>query len=239
VTYVRSFEGYSPPPNYDDVAYVEADIAESESRDDGYAVLETIALTPDDDPSKPSPRNFTTELATLAVGWYRITWRDENNSEFVGTPVLFPTAPDWAPSVGDVAAHMRARTKVRGGDEADTFTEETKPTRSAVERLIVLACRRVSSAIGASPCNDDLRLDAGAAAAIYAAMSAEQSYYPEQTSNVGSSFQSLKSLWKDQITDLKAAVTAQCGTEAGGEGQLPESSFDDYGIIGRTNPPAW
>lgn len=154
--------------------------------------------------------------------------------------------PDWTPSVADVAALLQARTKVPGDKWIGTFQDAdpdadpplaaTRPNATEVTALITMAVRRVSSAIGTDPCTEELSNDAGSMAAIYAAMLIEQSYYPEQTQNAGSSFQSLRSLWNDGITTLVEAVSEQCGTGTGEGALRPKASFDDHALIGRSGP---
>lgn len=147
-----------------------------------------------------------------------------------------------APTVDEVAAHCQARLVLRGGGNSETFTDQTKPTKAQVEKLLDDAGKRVSSKTGGTPCNDDLIADAQGTAAIYAAMLIEQSYYPGQTRDQGSSFQSLLALWKDAISDLAKAVAEQCGGQGGGDGDIgmdtrsPKATFDSCGLIGRSNP---
>jgi hypothetical protein len=151
----------------------------------------------------------------------------------------------WTPTEADVAAYIRARTKIPGGEEAGTFTEETRPNAEQVRRLIGQAVRFVSTKIGGDPCSDDLRESARDCAAMKAAMMAEQSYWPEQTGSAGSSFQSLGSMFKEEINVLATAVAEQCGQGEGGEGSgggphaLPVASFDHEPIIGRGFPEVW
>jgi hypothetical protein len=141
----------------------------------------------------------------------------------------------WAPEVADVAALIRARTKVRGGEELGTFTDTTIPTAEEVENLIDKAVRRVASKIGVAPCNEDLEADAKDSAALYAAMLVEQSYYPEQTRPDQSAFKSMQSLFNDAIKDLADAVRATCaGSDEGGPGVgvVPKDSFPAGDLVG-------
>lgn len=151
-----------------------------------------------------------------------------------------PTPYD--PSVDDVAALLQARLERRGGGKAQTFDDTTSPTGTQVGLLAGQAGRRVAASIGTElcPAAADLADDAIQAAAIYAAMLVEQSYFPEQTRNAGSSFQSLKSLWDDAIRTLTEAVGERCGSgdggAVGGEGQRPRAWFDALPLIGRSSP---
>lgn len=247
MSYVRTLEGFAPPPRYDDSAdpFTKALLQESASRDGDYTTIETFELEPvDADPGSPTIRNFTSDKATLDPGWYRLIWEDASGDTFPGTPVFSRSLPTWAPSVAEVAALIRARTKMAGDIEVGTFNEDTRPTGAEVERLIAQACRRVSTAVGVEPCSDELRADAGAAAAVYTAMLIEQAYWPEQTTAAGSSFKSLEALWKGQIETLEVAVSEQCGGGESGEGgaagsPLARGGFDDLPLIGRSTPGLW
>lgn len=238
MTYVRTFEGFAPPPRYEAAAdpFTEVSIEEAAANTGPFAVIETIALAPpDEDPASPRLRNFTTDEATLDPAWYRLTWKDAGGQTFEAEPIYFPEVPAWTPSVADVAAHIRARTKDSAGNEVGTFDSTTRPTGREVERLITKAVRRVQTAVG-EPCNAALEADAGAAAAIYAAMLIEQSYFPEQTAPGGSSFNSLYSLWKDQIRTLDEEIARTCGgvgpEPGGGAGLRPAAYTDVREMIG-------
>jgi hypothetical protein len=248
VTFVRSFEGFRPPPRFEPEAdpFTKAKIEESDARTGTYALIETIPLSPvDADPAKPATRSFTTDKATLDPAWYRITWEDASADTFVGTPIYFPLEPAWQPSVDDVAALIRARTRITGGKLAMTFNDETKPTGAEVERLIRQAVLRVSTSVGMEPCNADLEQQASYATSLYAAMLVEQSYYPEQTTREQSSFQSLYTLWKETISTLAERVNDECGEGGvdggeGGEGvdtRHPVAHFDNREIIGPLSKP--
>lgn len=248
MTYVRSFQGFAPPPRYDKPAdpFVFVKIEESSDADGSRTLIDTIPLAPPDaDPEHPKPRNFTTDKATLDPAYYTLVWEDAGGQTFRGEPIYFPEEVDWSPSVADVAAHIRARTKDAGGNEVGTFDETTRPTGEEVERLIVKAVRRVQTQVQ-TPCTTELQEDAGAAAAIYAAMLIEQSYFPEQTQAAGSSFNSLNTLWKEQIKVLDQEVARICGgaAEAEGGGTGAEAGLtpvllgnDDREIIGPSSKP--
>lgn len=243
---IRSFEGFAPPPRYDSLPWTKAELQESAERDAGYTTIETFTLVPDKDPANPAIRNFTTAKATLDPAWYRFIWKDAAAATSTSDPIYTPTPVAWRPTVAEVAAHLRARTKVPGGTEVGTFTEETRPTAGDVERLIDQAVRRVASSITYEPCSPGLETDAQGAAALYCAMLVEQSYYPETTTAGGSSFLSLNTLWKEQISTLVEAVAEECGIgigvggsgEGGGGGiaQMPAGAFYAPPMVAET---AW
>lgn len=242
MAYSRSFQAYGPPPSYDELPFTKARIEESAAEDGLWEVLQEYNLDPlDADPASPLARDFTTDLAEFDPGWYRFTWEKGSGAVFVGEPVYFPTAPEWTPSVAEVGALLRARTKARGtgGEELGTFTDLTRPSGAEVERLLDRAVRRVATAVGGEPCNASLGEDARSAAAIYAAMLVEQSYFPEQT-GPGSSFAALNTLWTDQITDLKDAVAEQCGGQGPGVGSSAAVWHgDERPLIGPVAPLDW
>lgn len=161
-----------------------------------------------------------------------------------------PEAPEadvpWTPSVEQVAALIRARTKIPGGGEAGTFTEQTRPTREEVETIIVQAVDHVSAAIGGDPCNDRLEESARASAALLAAILIETSYWPEQAEARGSSAARLESLFNARLKSLTAAVAEECGGQGTGDagdgnsGAVAAGGFNDgYPLIGRDYPPRW
>jgi hypothetical protein len=151
-------------------------------------------------------------------------------------------APEWAPGVEQVAVKIRARTRIDGGFEEGTFTEDTTPTDKEAEVFIENACQTVHTAIGSQePCTDALKSQAGAAAATRAALDIEQSLWPEQSSAAGSTAQGLRSDWKEQIKALADAVAEQCGGEGTGVGgALAAGSFEDgRNLIGPSCPTYW
>lgn len=238
--YLIALEDVTPPARSDERPWVTATIEEAEAMEGPWSALETIPLDPPDpDPAHPIARSLSTSLGTLISGWYRLSLDDGAGGTYAMNPVRL--AKVWTPTEADVAAYIRARTKIPGGGEAGTFTENTRPTAVQVRRLIDQAVRRVSSKLqGIEPCTDELRQDANACAAIYAAMLVEQAYFPEQTTAAGSSFKSLEALWKDQIRDLATAVANTCGTAEGDSDPLAAGSFNDgYALIGRDYPPRW
>lgn len=254
MTYIRSFENYAPPPRYEPNAEAfagfelwEASTAEALAAHEGdsEAIL-TVTFEPseiDTDPVSPRLRSFSTDQARFDPGYYQVVWVDGDGDHVYGPVQKFPILPAWAPGVADVAAYVRARTKAKGsgGTELGTFTADTRPTATEVEALIAKAISRVSSSIDGEPCTEALRSDAGDAAALYAAMLVEQSYYPETTNQVQSSFKALQSLWADAIKALAGSVARECGVgegeEGGGSMAVAQGGYDDgRAMVGPTFP---
>lgn len=248
----RTFQQFSPPPRYDEDPWTKVTIEESATRDGEYAALETIELDPvDADPTEPEARSFTTDLATLEEAYYRLVWEDASGDTHTGTEFFVGAIPPWTPTILDVAALIRARTRMKGGrqnadGEAGTFNNATRPTGTEVERLITQGVRRVATEVTAEPCSEKLRTDARYCAALFTAMLIEQSYWPEQTMAAGSSFKNLESMFDKYILALKEAVAANCGGAegeedvAGDEDAGPAGGYDDgYLLIGRDWPANW
>jgi hypothetical protein len=237
MTYVRSFEGYTPPPRYDVGAdpFTKAKIEEAEAADGTFLVIGEVTLSPvDTDPANPAERSFTVDTAQFNPGFYRIAWVDAAGSQDLGAVQKFPSLPPWAPSRRDVGRHVRSRTLEKGGlgVEAGTFNENTRPTGAEVDGFIADACRRVKSSIDGEPCSEELSEDATNAAALYAALLVETSLGGQSTSP--GMFDNLEKLWKDAIKSLAGAIARECGKgegeeEGGGEGghALPAGGFDD------------
>lgn len=125
--------------------------------------------------------------------------------------------PDWAPSAGQVAAILRARTRgdesiaAASASEIGTFTDATRPTLTQVTELIEMACGDVAASfMGREPCTDGLRGAAGSAAAYCAAQLVEVSYYPEDTRGEGSAFEALERLASRAMDNVAAAVIERC-----------------------------
>ncbi len=147
-------------------------------------------------------------------------------SLFVGPAPVdagFVAAPAWLPTVGQVAALVRARTRgaasrdaVTAGEQG-TFTEATRPTRAPVLELIDLAGGELTSIMdGRDPCTAALRSAAGSAAAYRAAMLVEVGYFPEQTNTDQTAFKALAAMWKDAAASVAKAVMTQCPLTPGG-----------------------
>lgn len=111
MTFVRTFEGYTPPDRYDLTPFTEARIQESALPESGFVTIDTIALSPvDADPTNPATRDLTTALATLEDAWYRIVWADADGSTFVTESVYFPSGsqPGALATTADVARILRS-----------------------------------------------------------------------------------------------------------------------------------
>lgn len=86
---------------------------------------------------------------------------------------------DWRPSVDQVAAELRARTKA-GESEAGTFTENTRPTEDQVEDHIDEATEDVLAVFASGEVPVASYGSARRVAILKTALTIEASYQPEQ-----------------------------------------------------------
>jgi hypothetical protein len=179
---VVTFTNYVPIPRYDGIPWTQANIQEAVASTGPWVTLETVQLVPvDDDPSGPQPRNFTTELAQLTNGWYRIVFLDSSGDQQGPTSpiqVLDEVGP-YIPSVADVGALIRSRTKDGSGNELGTFTNDTRPTSAQVRALINESVAQLTTRTGAT-IPAALHPALKHMVTINTAMFVELGYYPEQ-----------------------------------------------------------
>jgi len=136
------------------------------------------------------------------------------------TPPPDPLTMPWRPTVDDVAALIRSRTKDAAMNEVGTFTADTRPTDAEVEQLITNGMAKIASRVGW-----DLPADSWPEAvhlvALFAACEAELSYFPEQIRTDRSAYQQL---WEIFTYDLDAFVEMVANldptTLAAGEGTV-------------------
>lgn len=138
------------------------------------------------------------------------------------------TSPDWYPSVDDVAALVRARTKTAFGGEEGTFTRDTRPTADQVEGLIEQAAGDILSALGSSGVCAAVALDASGTCALKAAMLVELSYFPEQSADENSSpYLAYEKLAERRMETLIRRAGAECPGGSGIEGELAQYAFPE------------
>jgi hypothetical protein len=122
------------------------------------------------------------------------------------------------PTVDDVAAIIRARTKDRNGNEIGTFSEDTRPTaaqaQEAIDHAVILVHQKVGP-IGDGQCGDLARI----AAAIGAAAEIELSYYPEQSRTDRSPYSYLMERYTEALDGVVLCVTGDLPGIDPGTGQ--------------------
>jgi hypothetical protein len=121
---------------------------------------------------------------------------------------------DFTPSVADVSALLRARTKDSNGSEVGIFNDDTRPSSAQVLTLIDQAVVDVQTILGVSP-PDYLADAAKSAATLKAAMYVELSYYPEQVRSDRSAYPHYEQMY---VTQVRALQEAARGAAPGGSG---------------------
>lgn len=245
-TYDVRLEGFTPLPRDGGLGpWTQALIYEGATPDAVTTLIDTVALSPvDDDPNFPETRNLTTTNATLLEGWYSVVWADGGAVRSKPTPPVQDTvgqSQGLRPTISDVAALLRARTKVLGGREAGTFNYHTRPTAPEVDELIDEAVDEVVGKIGEPEAGSGLEQRARAAVKLYAACLVELSYFPEQIKTDRSAYNSYFALYKLRVDSLIAeARTGEPGGDPGagdGAGGTPADAAwffpdDGGGLVG-------
>lgn len=144
-----------------------------------------------------------TWVATLTIdtlGTFRIRWTDTDDDtteeDLVVTPVSAIT-----PSVSEVAALLRARTRDLQGFELEEFNEETRPSGTEVVGLILQAESHVRTRV-ATVVPAGFEQDARAVIAMRAANLVELGYFPEQTGDDRTVYQSLRLTYDEAAKQL-------------------------------------
>jgi hypothetical protein len=116
-----------------------------------------------------------------------------------------------SPTVDDVAALIRARTKDNNGNEVGTFTADTRPTaaqaQEAIDHQVILLHTKVG-AIGPG-CTSIATM----AAAYGAAAEIELSYFPEQARTDRSPYTYLIARWEEYAEGLVQCVEGNLPTD--------------------------
>ena len=143
---------------------------------------------------------------------------------------------DYTPTVQDIAAMLRARTRTSYGDLMNDFTDETEPTGEDVQGLIEIAVDDVSGAIGT---NIPVEFQATAKVLVtyLAAANVELSYWPTQAAATNSMYDKLMARYNTRLTqlmeDMGDIVTDGAVVDSG-------VSDSDWNIVGGGYPqPYW
>lgn len=135
-------------------------------------------------------------------------------------------ADDLRPSVDDVAALIRARTKDAEGREIGTFTPDTRPTDVEVETHIDAALGLVVVRLP-TDLPDTYEPAARALVAYRAALRIEKSYFPEQVRSDRSAYEQLRQEYVDDLQALLDAIAAS-GSEDGGAGAAGHRAHSEW-----------
>jgi soluble cytochrome b562 len=148
-----------------------------------------------------------------------------------------PTS-DYTPTVAQVGALLRARTKDASGNELGTFNEETRPTGEQVAGLIATSVSRMRARFG-EELAEDLREDAASLVTLRTAMLVELSFFPEQIQSDRSPYDRYKDLYDEGLKAFivevdRLGVDAEAGSLDDRVAGLPVSAFpaNDGGLIG-------
>jgi len=194
---------YTPVEVYDDVPWTQALLYESPSGEDGtWTLIETFTLDPvDPDPENPITREFTSDLATLANGWYQIVWQNADLDQSKTPPVQnLQAVRAYRPLVSDVAGWLRTRTVDTNAQEQGTFTAATRPTYEQADRVIDGAMEKLEAKFGPNM-QAELVGSAKNVVALRAAMMIELSFFADQIRADRSPYQELKALYEEALTD--------------------------------------
>ncbi len=200
--YVITFRDYVPAPRADGIPWTQIFIYESPGVSGPWTLIDTQPIAPvDQDPNKPASRTFTTENGTLEKGWYKVVVGDVSGHLQEFGPVQNIAYP-WVPSLAQVGALVRTRTKDTAGNELGTFTDDTRPTADDVTELISQA---VDTFIvrGGTQIPPELYQEVQRLIALRAAMLVEISYYPEQVQTGRSPYQQYRDMWIEGYGDNK------------------------------------
>lgn len=229
---VVNFIDWVPNNRYDNNPWTTATIQEAPAEAGPWTTIDVKPLIPvDSDPENPRSRNFTTQLATLDDGWYRIVFTDATTAEQEETSPIHDIEQverAYEPNPDDVGKLLRARTKDRHGNELGRFSEDTRPTAEEVVHLIDQSAMDVTSLV-----DFDIPLEcypqARAVIALGAALRVELSYFPEQVAANKSAYAEYRDMYKDSLDRLLIAVQREAQEEATGEapmlGNMPAFGF--------------
>lgn len=84
---VISLTGYEPRPRYDDAAWTSARIESTVDLENWVSVETFVFEDPDDDPSEPKTRNFTTVITDPEIIYLRVVFIDDDENSDLTNPV--------------------------------------------------------------------------------------------------------------------------------------------------------
>jgi hypothetical protein len=164
-------------------------------------------------------------VAPVDAGDYLLVW--DNGPTTITEALLVTSTPplaaavDFVPTVAQIGALLRARTKDNDGNELGTFTDATRPTGTEAQEFIDAAVAHIAMRLG--PRIPDSAMGAAQnAAALRAAYRIERAYWPEQLESDNSTF---RSLWdeynaamaelQDTLEDENLATTSRIASLGG------------------------
>lgn len=128
--FVRTLDDFTPVARQDGLPFTTARIEESASQTGPWTLLEIKTLSPvDANPSVPAARDFTTALATLVAGWYRVVFVDAAGSKFESDPAYYPDSSS-ASALTSLSA-VRAFMQKQSTDTAQDILIQSLITRAS------------------------------------------------------------------------------------------------------------
>jgi hypothetical protein len=233
VSYYRRLDGYTPPER-DTAHWTQWRIEEAvtPSDVDATAIEGPTALSPAiTDPMAPPTYNFETRNAALSQGWYRVVWLDAGGAEQSTAWAPLRNLSPYAPTVGDIATILRARTVERGATPVQTFTDQTTPTAQEVQQTIILFAPLVLARLGrldnlGCANSEDLRAASTAVAAQRVALEVEATYWPEEIGDQAA-VDIRRQMLDTDITGLMTGLeSCRASSDDGGDGGESDSRFD-------------
>lgn len=238
-----NFVDYEPPQRFDGVPWNRARIEEAAASTGTWSVIDTKTLSPlDTDPENPQSRNFTTNLAALVDGWYRIVFLDADNNEAPPTaPVQYlgGLADRIRPTVRELGELMGGRTYNEFSNKLGEFNDNTTPTADQADTKIDRATQIVLIKVGSGV--SERHYDLCREAIIFkAAALVELSYYPEQANNANSNYELYQAQYDEIMGSLITALRDQSASSparlvsvpmVGATGYVPLSLNINYGDV--------
>ena len=216
MTFTQNLVGVRPPARFDGIPWVSMIIQESSTPTGPWTTIDTVQLPTEPTPESPAVVTATTTLATSDDGFFRVSFKDAVGVQSPPSPAVYSPEreslelpPDLRmPTVADLGAMLRGRTKDNFGNEVGTFNADTRPTASQVAALITLAAADVTAKV-AHPIVDPYGDAARSAIALRAAMLIEVSYFPEETESRDSAFGRFERQYRTAVDELGAALRAR------------------------------
>jgi hypothetical protein len=147
---------------------------------------------------------FTVDVLTPAGYPFRVRWTNLNGDTTEEDLTVVETNAA-TPSTAEVAALLHARTKDVAGAVLGDFTELTNPTGTQVVQLIAQAAADVALRVGTSV-PADYEPQVRATVAKRAANLVELAYFPEQTGDDRTVYQSLRLTYEEAVEQLNVAL---------------------------------
>jgi hypothetical protein len=139
---IVSFVEYDLVPRFDGVPWTKIKIEESDSSTGPFVVIDLLTIDPlDENPADPQERSFTTELATINNGWYRISFVDEAGNTIQTEPVYNKSLiTEIMASLEDINAEL-------DGEVIEANSDNTALVQINVSRMIRGYLSRVVSTV--------------------------------------------------------------------------------------------